>query len=586
MVAAVATELFESPQSLLGWLPGETFFSWVSRQHIFWGSRNAGETANILFGHRRAGTQHDFPSALDAFASRTGGLLGQTEEMALSRTLLSFYRPFSSAGRIDDCLQMMRSQSVVHLKFRLGLLTSRFRANHPLKACQSCMAHDLSNTGWAYWHLEHQYPGVWVCLLHREPLKEATVKSTGVDRFSWCLPDRANLNRQWSPEANAFDALGALSTMTLQLVRQERSHGWLSGAHIVPVMREQANENGWLTQNGNLRMAALAPSYFNWCQELRGPAELQSLPANEIEAAAQIARLLSPWRTGTHPIRVLVALSWLFKEANSFLSVYDKVHDPSFPLNPPPDLFFDTVPSDVCDREISKTTLVAHIKDGMSATAAAKATGVDVGTAMAWSAQAGLQTTRRPKTLTNAIQAALRADLMQGEEKAVAASAHGLSIQAVTRFLRTEPGLHQAWQDARARIELFKARTAWSAALATHGYLGVKWLRAMDPAIYAWLYRNDQTWLQDHLPTPVTRSNMPLRVKWDARDLELSAAVEQTLEKLKMTQQGKPIKLWQIYQVMPQLKPKLSALEKLPLTQRALERGLQRPHPKAPQSLF
>jgi len=176
--------------------------------------------------------------------------------------------------------------------------------------------------------------------------------------------------------------------------------------------------------------------------------------------------------------------------------------------------------------------------------------------------------------------------MSEGVEKLAAARSHGLSVQAVTRFLRTEPGLHQAWQNARARNALLKARTAWSATLATHGHLGVKWLRAMDPAIYAWLYRNDRVWLQDHLPPPVARSKMPLRVKWDARDLELSEAVEQTLEKLRLTLQGKPVKLWQIYQAVPELKPKLSALDKLPLTRRAIERGLKRTSPKNPYDLF
>lgn len=586
MVTSVSAELFESPPPLLGWLPGESFFSCVSKQHVFWGNQNAGETANILFGHKHAGTHHDFPSALDAFALRTGGLLGQAEELALSRTLLYFYRPFSSVSQIDDSVLMMRSRSVVHLKFRLGLLTSRFRANHPLKACPTCMAQDLANTGWAYWHLEHQYPGVWLCKLHSEPLQEATIKSTGVGRFSWCLPDKVNLKREWSQAANGFSALSALSDMTVQLVRQERGHGWLSGAHVVPVMREQVSQNGWITQNGNLRMTALTPSYFNWCQELRGPAELQSLPASESEAAAHIARLLSPWRTGTHPIRVLVALSWLFKDANSFLNTYDKVHASSIPWKPPGDLHSNSVPMEDSDRDINNSSLVAHIKSGMSATAAAKAAGVDVGTAMAWAAQAGIQTPRRPKTLTTVIQTALRLDLIQGAEKAAAASAHRLSVQAVTRFLRTEPGLHQSWRDARVRNVLLKARTGWLAALATHGHLGVKWLRAMDPSLYAWLYRNDRAWLEGHRPPPVTRSKKPLRVQWDARDLALSAAVEQTLEKLRVPQQGKPVKLWQIYQAMPQLKPKLSALDKLPLTRRAIERGLKRTSRKTPDDMF
>ncbi len=197
MAESASAELFDLPPSLLSWLPGETLFSLVSRQHAFWGYPGASETSTIMFGRRHAGTQHDFPNALDEFSARTGGVLGAPDDLALNHTLLSYYRPFSSDGLISDCLAMMRGKSVSHLKYRLGLLTSRFRANHPLKACTVCMDQDVAETGWAYWHLEHQYPGIWFCARHAEPLYEATIKSTGVNRFLWALPDRRHLTLDW-----------------------------------------------------------------------------------------------------------------------------------------------------------------------------------------------------------------------------------------------------------------------------------------------------------------------------------------------------------------------------------------------------
>jgi hypothetical protein len=47
----------------------------------------------------------------------------------------------------------MEGDTLAHFKLRLGILTSRFRANHPLKACVVCMAADRNRFGWAYWHL-------------------------------------------------------------------------------------------------------------------------------------------------------------------------------------------------------------------------------------------------------------------------------------------------------------------------------------------------------------------------------------------------------------------------------------------------
>lgn len=483
-------------------------------------------------------------------------------------------------------MEMMRGKSVNHLKYRLGLLTSRFRANHPLKACTACMEHDLSDTGWAYWHLEHQYPGVWFCEQHGEPLHEATVKSTGVNRFLWSLPDGRNLTRDWLQGTTDAEALKKLSAMILQFLRANRCPGWQDGAHMVPVLRESIRQHGWLTPNGNLRVGELVPSYLAWCQKLRGPTELGSLPNSELEAASQIGRLLRPWRSGTHPLRVLVAVSWLFDRAESFLGAYDSLHDPSVqsPALEPP----GNVPAHFLSskNDAVKAQLIAHARAGMSATAAASAIGVTVGTAMAWLAQSGVKVARRPKILKAGIQYALSRDLAQGMNKATAAITHGVSTQAVTRFLRTEPGLHQSWQDAAFRNHQTEARVGWAATLAAYGHLGTNWIRAQDPSIYAWLYRNDRVWLKANLPQALARSAVTHRVAWDQRDLAFSASVEQVLEKLKNLQPHKPLQLWQIYQAMPQLKPKLSVLEKLPLTRRVIERGLGRVRTRTDKDLF
>ena len=586
MAAIDSAELFDLSPSLLTWLPGETLFSLVSRQNAFWGYSSAGETAYIFFGHRHAGIHHDFPSALDDFSAKTAGALGAPEEIALNRTLLSYYRPFASESLIADCTQMMRGKSVTHLKYRLGLLTSRFRANHPLKACTACMEQDRVDTGWAYWHLEHQYPGVWFCELHGEPLYESTVKSTGVNRFLWSLPDRRNLTCDWMEKVTDCSALKKLSRMTLHLCRENRGPGWLNGAQTVPVLREMVRQRGWLTPNGNLRSGEMAPSYLAWCQCLCGPLELDALPRIQSEAGSQVSRLLRAWRTGTHPLRVLVAASWLFADAESFIAAYDTLHGrkaQSPTMDPPTG---DSSPLITTYNDAVKAQLVELVQAGKSATAAASEVGVAVGTAMAWLAQANVEVKRRPKSFKTGIQESLKKDLKKGMDKSTAAKTHGVSVQAVTRFLRTEPGLHQTWQDAVFKNAQVKARKSWTADLAKYGHLGTNWIRAQDPSIYAWLYRNDRVWLQSNQPPVVARSATTVHLDWDRRDLALSAATEKVVEELKVGQPHKPLLLWQIFQAMPQLKPKLSALEKLPLTRRVIERALGRSRAKANKDLF
>jgi hypothetical protein len=146
----------------------------------------------------------------------------------------------------------------------------------------------------------------------------------------------------------------------------------------------------------------------------------------------------------------------------------------------------------------------------------------------------------------------------------------------VTRTLLSEVGLHHAWLDARLSMTRTSSRAVWLALLQEHRGAGAKLMRAMNPAAYAWLYRNDRSWLAEHapdrrLPTGTTRVST---VKWDERDLALSGAVQRTVLSLSNDFPGRAIRLWHIYQALPDVKPKLSTLYRLPLTRDALERAL------------
>lgn len=103
-------------------------------------------------------------------------------------------------------------------------------------------------------------------------------------------------------------------------------------------------------------------------------------------------------------------------------------------------------------------------------------------------------------------------------------------------------------------------------------------MRALEPAAYAWLYRNDRLWLDAHKPEAgaALRGPSAPSVRWDERDQFLSQLVIQAAIELREKQRSR-LKLWQIYQVVPELKPKLATLQRLPLTLRALTQILEKP---------
>jgi Tn7-like transposition protein D/TniQ len=572
---SMPADLFPRVDSLLPWLPGETLFSLCSRHHRLWGHGLSSSSTEMMFGGTRLGTQHDFPSGLDGFVLRTEGQLGHAVEIARDRTMLRFYRPFLADGEIDHAIWTMRGPAVAHLKLRLGLLTSRFRANHPLKACVACMQADLSEHGWVYWHLVHQFPGVWMCPVHGEPLRMCQVKSTGVERFLWNLPADAELVNPWSAsDDDQKAALLRLSSLTVALVDTARLDGWLNVDAVQSALRARLRERGWLTASGNARLTVAAADYLQHCSALRCPAELCSLPSTLEEAKAQIGRLIRPIRSGVHPIRLLVAIDWLFTGADDFLTPHagitatDTVH-----ISDGPGPSTVKAASDLARR----AQVFAMLNSGASATSAAKEVGIDVSTAMAWAATDGVQVQRRPKVLKADVRASLVRCLRKGMDKIDVAGAHGISIETITRLLHTEVGLHSAWKAAKAAKAQQHARSAWLKLLNDHSDLGVRVLRTMDPASYAWLYRNDRAWLFERAQVRAKESTSTRQspVRWDERDQILSTELQRAVLVLADSARGKPLRLWQLYQAVPELKAKLNALERLPLTKRVIERALQ-----------
>jgi transposase len=579
----VATDLFESIP-LLSWLPDETLFSLVSRHHYFWSHSSTRYTNLLFFGQPQGGSQHDFPNCIEDFSIRTAQRLGGTREIGIERTLLRYYRAFMNATKEEEMLATLCSRSVSNLKFRLGILTSRFRANHPLKACTSCMEKDRTKYGWPYWHMQHQYPGVWICPIHQLPLHESNLKANGVERFHWHVQNTTEL-RPWRQRSAALprdslETLNLLANFVVELV-DHRPVIRIDPTQLPRLYRAQLAQRNFLTRNGRLRLTKIAAEFAAYVQRLRILPEFEALPFTVQEAYSQMSRLLRMPRTGTHPLRHFVLMHWLFGDSKSFLDEYEQ-------LMPP-------LPEGIrsrSHRSASLQTVLGHEErqlqlakliqtDGKSVTAAAATLGIDVATAMVWAAQQGIATPRRPKKLHAERRQALIENLRQGMDKREAAAAFDIAVTSVTQVLRSEVGLHKQWQQVRHQTALISARECWSSLVSQHEKLGVKFIRNLNPRVYAWLYRNDRSWLTEHSAKRAVNSfpSNP-RVRWDERDLILSAAVERAALSLADPAGKQKLKLWHLYQEIPELKAKLSALDRLPLTLRAIEVALARPVPR------
>ncbi|MGQ7705913.1 TnsD family Tn7-like transposition protein, partial [Streptococcus suis] len=78
------------------------------------------------------------------------------------------------------------------------------------------------------------------------------------------------------------------------------------------IYRPKLLQRGWLTSAGNLRTAPIATDFLAHCQSFRHVAEFTALAEDETDMVTQVGRLLRPPRSGTHPLRHLLLIHWLF----------------------------------------------------------------------------------------------------------------------------------------------------------------------------------------------------------------------------------------------------------------------------------
>jgi len=548
------------------WLPDETLFSLCSRYHFASGNQLASTTCKALFGHKTQGSAHDFPARLGHFLEVVGTALGSADEIVEARTVLPFYLRFASPGLAGGVTEAAVQTSSGSLKFQLGLLTSRFRANHPLKACHACMHEDMRDRATAYWHRAHQLPGVWVCLRHRCWLVASDLKATGVLRFHWILPTQSQFpSVDWSvPPRTVF----SLAEMVTGLVARTKLA--LSPEVLPKTYRQALLVRGLLGPTGSrLRHEEAGNLYAVFLEPLRHLEQLGGMPASTVSASAEIARLIGPVRSGIHPVRHLSLATWLFESTDGFLDQYETAKREIAPFdsdNVPPK------PAPIPDmRDEVKRRLLSLLNAGLSVSRAAREVGIDTTTGIVWAAREGIATQRRPKILKPSVRDALTHLLQRGVSKARASAVGGVSVQTVTTLLRSEVGLHQAWKDAQFANARRKSRRRWLRRTTANPHSGVKAARMAEPAVYTWLYRNDRDWLRDQTDAMEKAIRSPqARVDWDQRDRRLSDLVRRVALDLHEAAPERRLKLFQIYQRLPELKAKLFRLDRLPLTRKAL----------------
>jgi len=161
-------------QIVPSWIDDESFYSWCCRWHRQTLNRTR-TTGVALFGVPSAAKVFHAPSPFGWFDRVTMGLLGTPSSILKKRTIAGSY--LSLAQQVDRQRVELGQLPPAHL------FSAKSGVTTPLRYCEKCAAAQVSEHGVAIWRINHQLPGVSVCIEHGRPLVEY---SEG--RQIWALP--------------------------------------------------------------------------------------------------------------------------------------------------------------------------------------------------------------------------------------------------------------------------------------------------------------------------------------------------------------------------------------------------------------
>lgn len=155
--------------------PDELLYSIVARYHIRSGNKSFRQTHEELF--ETTDLQPDkiiLPNNLNFLVKQLPQGSKLTVESLIKRnTLYTFFRTFLTPVEIYSFKNLLREKSSTSISQSAKISTQE--CNRVLNLCPQCHLEDHQKYGEAYWHRQHQIPGMMVCLKHKIPLTQSQV---------------------------------------------------------------------------------------------------------------------------------------------------------------------------------------------------------------------------------------------------------------------------------------------------------------------------------------------------------------------------------------------------------------------------
>ncbi|WPC42843.1 TnsD family Tn7-like transposition protein [Clostridium sp. JS66] len=151
--------------------PDETLYSMIARYHIWSGNLNSKATLRDLFNTTSVTAGRELPANINLLINNLPDKCTLTvDKIIKNHTLYKYYTAFLTSERANYIYDLMAEGKGSLIFTGLGMCNNNMKIDSSLKYCKVCVDSERDNFGEAFWHVEHQVPGVLMCQKHLSEL--------------------------------------------------------------------------------------------------------------------------------------------------------------------------------------------------------------------------------------------------------------------------------------------------------------------------------------------------------------------------------------------------------------------------------
>ncbi|NRG44285.1 TniQ family protein [Bacillus sp. CRN 9] len=515
--------------------PDELLYSIVARYHIRSGNVFWKHTLEDLFGKRTTSASVMLPSGIGSLVQHLPKNTTLNEQVLIEKhTMYPFYTVFLPKEKAQSIYNSMLSDDGKGIYMQSGIMASSVPQNKYLKYCSACAKEDIAMYGELYWHRLHQLPGKLICPKHGLWLEDSQVPVTPPNKHAFVLPTPDNCDLKKLRKVNA-DLLEYFKKIIIQAEKLlNNQFGNTSFEHFTRYYHHHLINKGFSTFNGRVYQGKIHETFCTYYPE----EFLKSLNVKVVQENSWLANITRKHRKSFHPYYHILLLTLLelnvesvFK--NDSLGNYP-FGKPKWPcLNLVCPMYKKNVIEEVTIRSCEKTKKpIGRFTCPVC----------------------GFAYTRKGEEQELGERYKYTRIMDFGfiwEKELQSLLGENLSYREIARRLNVDVGTVINYRNGKKNKTISKEeshskkavleqkRQIWIRLQQEKPDLSKTEMRNQDSSTYAFLYRNDREWLNNHSPKLRKTNSENRKVDWEKRDQEVLKNVHRSIKDIQ-NKTGRP----------------------------------------------